>query len=36
MDLNEIVLEAVDWINLAYDRDQWRSLVNMVMNLRVP
>jgi hypothetical protein len=26
---------SVDWIQLAQDRDRWRSLVNMVMNLRV-
>jgi hypothetical protein len=25
-----------DWINLAQDTDQWRALVNMIMNLRVP
>jgi hypothetical protein len=25
-----------DWINAAQDRDQWLTLVNMVMNLRVP
>jgi hypothetical protein len=28
--------EGVDWIHLAQDRDQWRVLVNMVANLRVP
>jgi hypothetical protein len=26
----------VDWIDMAHDRDTWRALVNMVMNLRVP
>jgi hypothetical protein len=25
-----------DWINLAKDRDQWRVVVNTVMNLRIP
>jgi hypothetical protein len=27
---------GMDWIGLAKDRDQWRALVNTVMNLRVP
>jgi hypothetical protein len=35
MDLREI-WGGVDWIDLAQDRDQWRPLVNTVMNLRVP
>jgi hypothetical protein len=35
MDLREIGLGSVDWIQLAQDRDRWRALVNTVMNLRV-
>jgi hypothetical protein len=36
MDLREIAWAGMDWIELAQDRDQWRDLVNTVMNLRVP
>jgi hypothetical protein len=35
MELREIGLDGIDWINLAQDRDEWRALVNTVMNLRV-
>jgi hypothetical protein len=36
MDLIEMGWDGVEWIDLAEDRDQWRALVNKVMNLRVP
>jgi hypothetical protein len=36
MDLRVIGWEGVVWIHLAQDGDQWRDLVNMVMNLRFP
>jgi hypothetical protein len=36
MDLREIGWEGVDWRDMARDRDQWRALVNTVLNLRVP
>jgi hypothetical protein len=36
MDLREIGRDSMDWIDLAQDRDQWRALVNTMMNLRVP
>jgi hypothetical protein len=35
IDLREIGWDAMDWIK-AQDRDQWRALVNTVMNLRIP
>jgi hypothetical protein len=36
MDLREIGWDGMDWIDLAQDRDQWRALVNTVMNFRIP
>jgi hypothetical protein len=35
IDLREIGWDGMDWIDLVQDRDQWRSLVNTVMNLRL-
>jgi hypothetical protein len=32
LDLREIGWDGMDLIDLAQDRDQWRALVNMVMN----
>jgi hypothetical protein len=34
--LGEMGFGNVDLIHLAQDRDRWRALVNMVMNLQVP
>jgi hypothetical protein len=34
LNLREIGWDGMDWIDLAQDRDQWRALVNTVMNLR--
>jgi hypothetical protein len=36
MDLRELGWDGLDWIDMAQDRDQWRVLVNTVLNLRVP
>jgi hypothetical protein len=33
--VREIVWDGMDWIDLAQDRDQWRALVDTVMNVRV-
>jgi hypothetical protein len=34
--VREIGSGGMDWKDLAQDRDQWRALVNTVMNFRVP
>jgi hypothetical protein len=36
MDLREIGWDGVDWIDMSQDGDQWRALVNTVLNHRVP
>jgi hypothetical protein len=36
MNLRGIGWDGMDWIDLVQDGDQWRALVNTVMNLRVP
>jgi hypothetical protein len=36
MDLQEVGFGVMDWIDLAVDTDSLRTLVNAVMNIRVP
>jgi hypothetical protein len=36
MDFREIGWNGMNWIDLSQDRDQWRALVNTLMNLQVP
>jgi hypothetical protein len=36
IELRKRGFDGVDWIDLAQYRDQWRALVNTVMNFRVP
>jgi hypothetical protein len=36
MDVTKVGWGHTNWIHLAQDRDQWRALVNTVINLRAP
>jgi hypothetical protein len=36
MDIREIGCGGMNWVDPAQDRDQWKVLVNTVMNLLVP
>jgi hypothetical protein len=36
MDLREVALGGMDWIDIYLYRDQWKTLMNMVMNIRDP
>ena len=36
MDIKEIGINTRNWVDSAHDRDYWRALVNVALNLRVP
>ena len=36
MDLEEIGINAGNWVDSAQDRNYWRALVNAALNPRVP
>ena len=36
MDLEEMGINAGNWVDSAQDRDYWRALVNAALNLQVP
>ena len=36
MDLEEIGINAGNWVDSAQDRNYWRALVNVALNLQVP
>ena len=35
-DFKEINVNTRNWINSAHDRENWRALVNIALNLQVP
>ena len=36
MDLEEIGINAANWVDPAQDRDYWRAFVNAALNLQIP
>ena len=36
MNLKEIGIETRNWVDCVQDREYWRALVNVALNLRVP
>jgi len=33
MDLQEVELEGMEWIDLAHDKEKWKAVMNAVMNI---